>query len=159
MAHGTRRMGQTCGAVAFAIAVGLPAIGLSQESPKNRQPAKGDTVTVKGCLDGTALQSTETVTTDATGTVAGPLTYRLKGDKKLLRQLRDEHDGHLVEVVGILASTLPQDDAIRGKKVGKTKIVVGVGTPSAQRGGADVSSSIPVLEIKSFESQGTRCRR
>jgi hypothetical protein len=154
---------RTCGGIALAMTLSAAAVLCGQEVPKTpsnpKAPEKGDSVTVKGCLDGTALQSTETVTTDQTGSLSTPLTYQLKGDKKLLKQHRDEHDGQLVEVVGILKSTLPQDDAIRGKKVGRTKIVIGVGTPSAQRPGADPLSSLPVLEVKSFESNGTRCRR
>ena len=116
-------------------AVGLPALPAAQEpNSKVKTPAKGDSVVVKGCLMGPTLQSTETVSTDDTGTLSTPLTYQLKGDKKLLKQLRDENDGKLVEVTGILKSVLPQDSAIHGKTMGKTKVTLGIGAPSAQRG-------------------------
>ena len=126
---------------------------------KEKVPAKGDAILVKGCLDGPTLQSIETSMMDETGHLATPLTYQLKGDKKLLRQLRDEHNFKVVEVKGILKSNLPQDSAIRGKTVGKTKITFGVGASSTQGAGPDLNSALPGLEVKSYESPGARCNR
>ena len=71
--------------------------------------------------------------------------------------MREEHDGKRVDVTGILKSTLPQDSATRGKTVGRTKITLGVGSTSTQRGAPDLQSSLPVLEVKSYEGSGARC--
>ena len=90
---------------------------------------------------------------------AGPMTYQLRGNKDLLKQMRSQHEGKQVEVEGILKSSLPQDDAARSKKVGKTKVTFGVGTPTAQRGVPDVHSALPVLEVKSYDGAGASCRR
>ena len=57
------------------------------------------------------------------------LLYRLTGDKDQLKQMRNEHDGKVVEVTGILKSTLPPSDEVRGKTFGKSRITVGIGTP------------------------------
>jgi hypothetical protein len=73
--------------------------------------------------------------------------------------MRDEHDGKLLEVTGILKSPLPQDSSTRGKTMGKTKVTFGIGTPSAQKGAPDLQSSLPVLEVKSYEGSGARCTR
>jgi hypothetical protein len=148
-------------AIAVVACVGVSAGGQEPKDPpaKQKTPEKGDAVVVKGCLDGPTLQSLETVTTDDAGLVTAPLTYQLKGDKKLLKQLRAEHDGKVVEVSGILKSNLPHDSSIHGKKIGRTKITFGAGTPSGQKGMPDLESSLPVLEVKSYEGSGARCAR
>jgi hypothetical protein len=136
------------------------ALALAQEPTSHvKTPGKGDSVIVKGCLSGPTLQSLETVTTDDTGRVAGPLTYQLKGDGKLLKTMRAEHDGKVVNVTGILKSTLPHDSSIRGKTMGKTKVTFGIGTPSAQSGAPSPQSALPVLEVKSYDGSGALCGR
>ena len=144
-------------AAAAAILLAATASQAQDSGPRKKTPARGDAVIVKGCVSGPTVQSTETVTADDTGLLSALLTYQLKGDKQLLKQLRDEHDGERVEVSGILRSTLPQDSSIRGKSLGKTKVVLGVGTPSAQRGVTEPGPSLPVLEVRSFAAPGTRC--
>jgi hypothetical protein len=147
-------------ALALGMVVSLPVIGHGQEpNSRARTPEKGDAIRVKGCLMGPTLESVETVTTEEIGLAAGPMTYQLRGNKDLLKQMRSEHDGKQVEVEGILKSALPQDDAARSKKVGKTKVTFGVGTPTAQRGVPDVQSSLPVLEVKSYDGAGVNCSR
>ncbi|MEO7272516.1 MAG: hypothetical protein ABIX28_12030 [Vicinamibacterales bacterium] len=147
-------------ALALGTVVSLPAIGYGQEPiGRARTPAKGDSIRVKGCLMGPTLESLETVVTDEVGKTSGPMTYQLRGDKDLLKRMRAEHDGNQVEVEGILKSSLPQDDATRSKKVGKTKITFGVGTPTAQRGVPDAHTALPVLEVKSYDGAGARCSR
>jgi len=147
-------------AIAFVAAATLPLNGRAQEpSSHPKTPEKGDAIRVRGCLNGPTLESIETVVTDEIGKTAGPMTYQLRGDKDLLKRMRSEHDGKQVEVEGILKSRLPQDDAARSKTVGKTKITFGVGTPTAQSGVPDTRSSLPVLEVKSYDGAGARCGR
>jgi hypothetical protein len=151
--------------VGIAMMVGLSLAGSAGaqqpngQTTKDRIPGKGDSVRVKGCLAGPTLQSIEISMTDETGEMASAFTYQLKGDKKLVKQLRDEHDGKVVTVIGILKSDLPQDSAIRGKTVGKTKVTFGVGASSTQRGGVDSATALPVLEVKSYEGSGASCVR
>jgi hypothetical protein len=84
-------------------------------------------------------------------------TFQLKGKKDLLKQLRAQHDGQLVEVTGVLKSKL-MDEVQQGARIGKTRIVVGA--ESTTRGGAAPSyEPLPVLEAKSFEGLATTCRR
>jgi len=146
--------------VAVGAMLALAPAAQAQEPPAaGKSPEKGDEIRVKGCLMGPTLESVETVTTEELGKAAGPMTYQLRGDKDLLKQMRAKADGQQVEVSGILKSTLPQDDAIRSKKVGKTRITVGVGTPTAQPGVPPVQSALPVLEVKSYDATGSRCVR
>ena len=146
-------------AVAGVVCAGASAGAQDAKEPtsKAKTPGRGDSVVARGCLVGPTLESVETVTTDETGHASGPLTYQLKGDKKLLKRMREEHDGKGVDVTGILKSTLPHDSATRGKTMGKTKVIFGVGSTSMQKGAPDLQSSLPVLEVKSYEGSGVRC--
>jgi hypothetical protein len=145
--------------------VGLSLAGVAgaqqptEPSTKEKVPGKGDSVRVKGCVAGPTLESIETSMTDETGHVASAFTYQLKGDKKLVKQLRDEYDGKVVIVQAVLKSDLPQENGIRGKTIGKTRVTFGVGASSTQRGGVDSATALPVLEVKSYEGYGTRCAR
>ena len=144
---------------ALVCAVSLTGVvAARQDKPSTKPPEKGDTVVVKGCLSGSALESTETRRPDETGLIDTPLTYRLTGKKDVLKQLRDEHGDMLVEVTGVLKSNLPPSGELHGKQIGKSRVYIGIGAP--QTGAvADVPRSIPVLDVVSFEGNGVRCRR
>jgi hypothetical protein len=138
-------------------AVTVAALTARQDKPQSRTPQKGDAVIVEGCLRGGTLESTRTTAKDASGTLDTALIYRLTGDKKALKAMREEHDGEVVEVTGELKSKLPAGDG-RGTQIGKTRIFVGVADP---RRGSPLPSqntqSIPVLEMKSFEPRSVKC--
>ena len=145
-------------AVACAVALFATVGAAQQEKPETKLPEKGDTVIVKGCLHGTALESTETQRVDESGLLETSLTYRLTGKKDVLKQLRDEHNDTLVEVTGILKSNLPSSGESRGKQIGKSRVYIGIGAP--QTGAmAETNRSIPVLQVVSYEGNGVRCRR
>ena len=124
---------------------------------KPRSPKRGDNVVVKGCLRGGVLESSEMEVADKGDPLPSAHTFHLKGKKDLLKNLREQHDGSLVEVTGVLKSEL-MDEAARGTRVGRTRIVVGA--DSSMRGGPPVPyEALPVLEVKSFEGFPTSCRR
>ena len=148
--------------VGFGIAIGMivcvQSFAFGQEPTSNvKTPGKGDAVVVRGCLRGPTLESVETVMTDDTGLMSGPLTYQLKGDKGLLKRMHDEHDGKVVGVSGILKSSLPHDNSKHSKTVGKTKVTFGIGTPPAQKAADLESPALPLLEVKSYDGGGERC--
>lgn len=138
-------------ALAFAGAI-------DQEKTPAKIPQKGDTIIVKGCLRGSALESSETGLLDSEARMMTALVYRLTGDKSTLKHMRQENDGRVVEATGILKSTLPPADDTRGKTIGRTRIRIGVASPSV---GSPVNSeanrSIPVLEVKSYEGFPVKC--
>ena len=140
------------------VTAGLLVAGVAaQEGEKTNVPTKGETILVKGCLQGPLLLATETRALDETGTLSTALTYQLKGKKDTLKQLREKFDGRLVEVTGVLKSTLPQPNATRDVRVGKTRIAVGMGAPPQDRMAAGVNESLPVLEVKSFDGSMVSC--
>jgi hypothetical protein len=129
-----------------------------QAAPHDKVPERGSTVLVEGCLSGPTLSATSTSLSDETGKLSSPYTYQLRGDRNVLKRLREEHDGHIVKVTGVLKSHLPGAET-HGTKIGKTSIVIGVapgtGSPSAA---SSAREALPVLEVKSYEGLSTRCR-
>ena len=130
----------------------------AQERTPAKTPQKGDTIVVRGCLRGSSLESTETGLPEAEARMMTAHVYRLTGDKATLKQMRQEHDGHVVEATGILKSTLPPADEVVGKTVGKTRIRIGVGTPTVgSAASSEANRSIPVLEVKRYEGFPVKC--
>ena len=141
------------------LAAALVFLGtVGQERTPAKVPQKGDTVVVKGCLRGSALESTETGIVDSEARMMTALVYRLTGDKGTLKQMRQEYDGSVVEATGILKSTLPPADESRGKTFGRTRIRIGVGSPNVgSPASSEANRSIPVLEVKSYEGSTVKC--
>src|SRR5690349_9169955 len=131
-----------------------PVAGASWQG-KDKEIKKGDAVTVRGCLTGSALEATDIERKDGATAIAAGRTFRLTGDKKLLKQLRDEHAGKVVSVEGVLKSDLRTDAAGQTANVGRVR--VGIGAQSSQPGRPDSESqrSLPVLDVKSFEGGAT----
>ena len=151
-----RTLFSTLSAVVIA---GVLCLAQAQEPrDKEKLPDKGDSVLVKGCLNGQILQSTETSVVDSTGILSEPLSYQLKGDKSLLKKMREKHDGHLVEVIGTLKSSL-QGLQVRGKQMGKTRVYIGTGPTADPTRPTDRGQPQPVLEVKSYEGLPTTCAR
>jgi len=132
-----------------------------QDSPKkdpNALPKKGDPVVLKGCLRGGALETADVAAEDGDLTVARGLTFRVTGNKSLLKEMKQKGEGRLVDIRGVLKSELlPQDGY--GTKLGRMRVTIG--TPSANPGSAaaEANRSIPVVEVKSFEATETGCAR
>jgi hypothetical protein len=146
-------------AVFLTGAISKPTV-FGQERAKPKVPKKGDDIVVKGCLDGTLLTSTETsLASEETPGLLTPITYQLKGDRTLVKQLRDEHEGRVVEITGTLKSTLPIDNAGRGVKIGKTRIFVGSGSMPGDRLEPGRYEALPVLEVASFRGLAVICGR
>ena len=143
--------------VVFLLA--LVAIGtVPQERAPAKPPQKGDSIIVKGCLKGRSLESTETGLVDGDSSMMTSLVYRLSGDKALLKKMREAHDGSLVEVTGILKSTLPPAGDMYGTTIGKTRVRIGIGNPNVGSGAnAEANRSLPVLEVKNYEGVPVKC--
>ena len=135
-------------AIISAVAVAAAA---EQGPAADKPPKKGDQVVVRGCLRGAMLEAAQTRVVESTTTYPEAVNFRLSGDKKLLKEMRKNDNGRVVEVSGVLKSDLPSTDT-PGKRIGNTRIVVGIGTPQA--GQPQAPPHMPVLEVKSYEGIG-----
>jgi hypothetical protein len=147
----------------LAVCVVALALGAAPaaEQARAKPPKKGDTVLIKGCLRGSAVEAAAMMTVDAEGTPRSEdgvpvLTYRLQGDKKLLKDLKDSHDRKVVEVKGILRSDVSGSGI--GKDVGRTRITIGV-DPRTGRSPHGEDRAVPVLEAISFAGTTISCDR
>jgi hypothetical protein len=141
----------------LAIALALALSGAIPQEKANRLPKKGDSILVKGCLKGRSLESTETSIVDSDAPMLTSLVYQLSGDKALLKKLRDEHEGSVVEVIGTLKSTLPPDDVLGGRTIGN-RVRIGIGSAHVGSGvNAEANRSLPVLEVKKYEGVSVKC--
>jgi hypothetical protein len=128
------------------------------ETEKPKAPVKGDTVVVRGCLAGTMLHADETRRHHDSGWQVSLVTFRLSGPRNLLRTLRAEHEHETVDVSGVLKSELPDTHSVpRGKTIGKTRVIVGMGQPPRGNSPGEAMPYFPVLEVVSFEPAGGRC--
>jgi hypothetical protein len=140
------------------VALLLIAVPLSaQQTAPQKPPKKGDTVSVRGCLRGNAVEQAELLIEGAEGEMSRNdqvplLTYRLQGDKKVLKELKDKHDRMVVQVRGILRSEVSGSGL--GTTVGRTRITMGSDPRNPTRGAED---QLPVLDAKSFEATTVSC--
>jgi hypothetical protein len=135
----------------------IGAAPLAAQTVTPKIPKKGDAVIVKGCLRGSAVEQADLLVEDAEGDATPhdqvpTLTYRLQGDKKILKELKDKHDRMVVEVKGILRSELSHSGI--GTTVGRTRITIGADPRNPTRGG---EQPVPVLEAISFEATAVSC--
>ena len=142
--------------LAAIVAAAVP-LGAAQKETRPGTMKKGDPIGVRGCLTGGALEVTDLGSTETTTGLTGPTTFRLTGDKKLLKQMRDDHDGKLVDVEGVLKSDLT-NQTVQSRKIGRMRITIGA--PPAQPGSPDAEArkSLPVLEVRAFTGSTTSCR-
>ena len=143
---------------ALVLTVGASAAAAQKEKDASRPPKKGDAIMVRGCLTGQALEASELGSTDITGALSSGVTFRLTGDKTLLKQMRDEHDGKVVEVQGVLKSNLPAQ-SVATRNVGKMRITIGTPATNPASQEAETKRSLPVLEVKSVNGSTTSCGR
>ena len=145
-------------ALAFALVASLAATAQPppQEKPVVKPPKKGDVITIKGCLDGTALVATEISAGDTTESLTSEITFRLTGSKDVLKKLRGEFDGRVVELSGTLKSTLQHG---QGTQIGNTRIHIGIRSPQPGTPAEQATRSLPVVEVKSYEGSTIICKR
>lgn len=136
-------------AFAFALVISLAFVPLGAQDPpvekkSDKLPEKGSVMTIKGCITGSSqLQD------DDTG-----LTYRLKGKKALLKDVGDEHKGHVDELTGILRSSLLMGGT-KSKRIGNTTISIGA-VESRNTGPRELN---PIFEVTSLKHLPVRCTK
>jgi hypothetical protein len=125
-----------------------------QEKAGTKPPKRGDKVTVRGCLSGGSLDSTEITSADEDDKETPPyyefVTFRLTGDKKVLKEVRMEHSGHVDLLHGTLGTDLPKP----GSRIGNSRVSIGIGRGMSP----EPPPPLPVLKVSSFEHTSVTCR-
>ena len=143
---------------ALALVVLLPIAGvLAQEKPAPSPTKKGDRIVIYGCLRGSSLEATDVGGSDDVSAMTQGITFRLTGDKKVLKELKEKHEKKLVEVRGILKSDL--QPRYPETKLGRVRI--GIGSPSTGSASAadEAKRAVPVVEVASYNGLDTSCVR
>jgi hypothetical protein len=144
---------------AFALFASFGAAAPDQDTErKARGVKKGDTITVKGCLQGSLLQSTDIIGADGVPVAMAAYSFQLKGKKELLKDLVAKHDGVVVSLTGELKSTLT-DESSFSTKIGGTKVVLGGDPRTREQAMQGTSQALPILDVKSFEGSTITCKR
>jgi hypothetical protein len=124
-----------------------------QEHPK--VPKDSIMLIVTGCLKGRVLAVSDVRQED---TQAGPIvkskSFRVSGKKDVMKEVK-EHDGHLVDVTGIVKKSALIEPGI---KVGGN-VTIGGGPPVAGSGRATPipTEYIPVLDAESVRMRASSC--
>jgi hypothetical protein len=144
-----------------AIALLLPVAGViaQDKAPSNTPPSKkGDAIAIYGCLRGSALEATDVGSGEDVAPVTQATTFRLTGDKALLKEMKEKYDKKVVAVRGVLKSDLLATSWAE-RTVGKTRI--SIGTPSTGSAAADQETkrSVPQVDVKSYEGRDISCGR
>jgi len=147
-------------ALALAVLLSVSGAAAQQNKPAPSTPSKkGDPIAIYGCLRGSSLEATDLGgASEDVSPVTGGMTFRLTGDKAVLKELKEKHEKKLVEIKGVLKSNLDQSTG-PGAKVGRVRI--GIGSPPTGAGSVadEAKRVIPVVEVKSYEGHGTGCGR
>jgi hypothetical protein len=145
---------------AVVLAVLLSSSGVAaQDKPAPAPSKKGDVIAIYGCLRGSSLEATDVgaASEDVSPLTAG-LTFRLTGDKALLKEMKEKHEKKLVEVRGVLKSNLEQPTGPEAK-VGRMRITIGSPSTGSVSAADEARRAVPVVEVKSYQGNGTACVR
>ena len=137
------------------------------QSPQEPKPIPKDSVQVvtQGCLKGRAFYAVgrgeadprrEEPEVQSGPNVAG-YTFRLAGKKPVMQDVK-AHNGHLVEVVGLVRKAVLADNA-PGKRIGNTRVTIGGGQgagTSYGRGGVPMAS-VAVMDVTSVRFVADVC--
>jgi len=149
---------RTVAAFALLASFGAGAAAHQDSERKARRVKKGDTITVKGCLQGSLLQSTDVVGADGVPVPMAAYSFQLKGKKELLKDLVAKHDGVVVSLTGELKSTLTEESSF-STKIGGTNVVLGGDPRTREQAMQGTSQALPILDVKSFEGSTITCKR
>jgi hypothetical protein len=147
-------------ALAIALLL-LPAAGViaQDKAPSDPPPSKkGDKIAIYGCLRGSALEATGIGGDEDVSPVTQGMTFRLTGDKGLLKEMKEKYDKKVVEVRGVLKSDL-LPASWRERTVGNTRISIGTPSTGSASAKEEAKRSVPQVEVKSYEGRDISCGR
>jgi hypothetical protein len=150
-----RRIGCT---VVLCLVISTTFAAQNQGKDSTALPKKGEAVALRGCLRGAALEATDVEGEDSSTPLLSGLTFRLTGKKDLLKDMKQKHDGRIVQVRGTLKSDL-QQHAGYGANLGGMRITIGGPTGGAGARDMEPKRSLPVVDVSTFVGTETTCGR
>lgn len=125
-----------------------------QEEGRRKVPKDSVEVTVTGCLKGRVLQVSEARRTDVeSGPPIRQRSVRLAGKKDVMTEVKS-HDGHFVELLGLMKKADLVEPGMRFKG-GRVVIGGGTGSPGAIPSPVE---NVAVLDVSSVQTVGGDCR-
>ena len=139
----------------LAFLLALMASPQENKQEKPRVPKDSIELVVTGCLKGRVLAVSDVRQEDTqSGPIVKARSFRVAGKKDIMKDIK-EHDGHLVDVTGIVKKSSLVEPGI---KVGK-RVTIGGGAPVAGSGGAAPlpTEYIPVLDVETVRMRASSC--
>jgi hypothetical protein len=129
-----------------------------QDSKQEKPTVPKDSIelTVIGCLKGRVLSTVANRQTDVESSpFVGARTFRLAGKREVIDEVK-KHDGHLVEVVGIVKRSALDDKG--GVKVGPATVRPASPSPSASGRMPNPADNVDVMDATAVRLRSTSCR-
>jgi hypothetical protein len=140
----------------------LAMLPSAQQTPEPKKiPKDSVEVVATGCLTGRAFTATPPNEIQQPEPTHGPnivgRTYRVAGKKDVMKDVK-AHNGHLVQVVGIVRTASLSDNG-PGRRIGNTRVVIGSpggSDPIANPSRAPVAN-VPVMDLESVRYLSSEC--
>jgi hypothetical protein len=137
--------------LSLVAALAAPAV---QDSKQDKPTIPKDSIelTVIGCLNGRVLATVANRQTDVERSpFVGARTFRLAGKREVMDDVK-KHNGHLVEVVGIVKRSALDD---KGVKVGPATVSPG---PSSSGRLPSPAQNVDVMDATAVRLRSTTCQ-
>ena len=135
------------------LAAAVPA----QEPGTKKIPSDSVEVGARGCLKGRVFAAGER--TEAEGVRLGPdisgRSFRVAAPKEVMNEVK-QHNGHFVEVVGIVKKG-DLGDHLLGARVGSARVVVGQPGRDPSRGSLPTPVAVPVMDVTAVKFLSEIC--
>lgn len=144
------------------LAVVVAAAGVSLAAQEVERPAQirpdAFSVTIEGCVSGGRLEPSSKSTSRAVSATLAVPEYKLEGSRAMLRILREEHNGHLEEITGIVevSREREQRQGVFTTDLGKGGTIV-VGRRERRSIGTEPAARTATLRIESVRHVADRC--
>ena len=129
-----------------------------QEGEAKKIPKDSVEIATRGCLKGRVF--TAVPAPEGEGVRRGPDVvgrhFRVSGPKDIMKSVK-EHNGHLVEVIGLVRKSALSDQGI-GMKMGKTRVVIGApGTDPDRKHDNHPVANVDVMDVTSIGFLSNAC--
>jgi hypothetical protein len=138
---------------AFATAVlgasvSVAYAGQATDVPKSKPPQPPLQI-LQGCINGSIISSIQVDEQSSPMELPIGATLRVAGSKEMVRVLKTEHNGHLLELTGKMKGSFGPPTQTTTKAFGK--LSVGVGGAQAAGPNTPGVPSMPSFEVRSFK--------